>query len=208
MATKNDVCNQALSLMGNYGTVSDIDTPTNDKERAFAVWFDTLRQFVLKLLMPNFALSRDIVAKLEEVPKFGYGYYYAYPQNVLKVRGVGIAKEKTNDFEIEATPSGIKAIAHDTDYEDGMPIRTIIDILDMNSWSVEARLLLAEYLAAYTCMQITNDAVKAKKLEDGLPAKLSSSSGMNAQENVPIRVSHSRFKASRYNNNPDFTDKK
>lgn len=198
----------SLSLLGNYGTVSDIDTPTNDIERAFAVWFDTCRQFVLKLLMPNFALSRDVVSQLEETPLFGYEFYYAYPQNALKILGVGNIEDKENNYNIERTPLGIKAIGHDYDYTDGMPIRIIVDVTDINSWSVEARILLSQYLAAYTAMQITQDAAKAKKLKDELPAEISSASGMNAQENVPIRISNSRFKASRFNYNPNFTSKK
>ena len=198
----------SLSLLGNYGTVSDIDTPTNDIERAFAVWFDTCRQFVLKLLMPNFALSRDVVSKLEETPLFGYEFYYGYPQNALKILGVGNIEDKENNYNIERTPLGIKAIGHDYDYTDGMPIRIIVDVTDINSWSVEARILLSQYLAAYTAMQITQDAAKAQKLKDELPAEISSASGMNAQENVPIRISNSRFKASRFNYNPNFTSKK
>jgi hypothetical protein len=208
MSSKNDICNMSLSSMGNYGTVSDIDTPTDDKERAFAVWYDVCRQFVLKQLMPNFALAKDTTAQLAEVPPFGYAYYYAYPQNALKILGVGNVEDKENNYNIERTPQGVKAIGHDYDYTEGMPIRFIIDVEDINSWSVEAKILLSQYLAAYTCMQITNDAAKAKKLKDELPAEISSASGLNAQENVPIRISNSRFKAARFNNNPNFTSKK
>lgn len=207
--TKVDVCNMSVSLMGNTTTtISNIDTPTNDKERVFALWYDICRQFVLKLLMPNFALERVIVGQLSETPAFGYAYFYEYPNYALKVLGVGEIKDRENNYVIESTPLGVEAIAHDYDYTDGMPIRIIKDVTDINRFSPEAKLLLAQYLAAYTCLAITQDAAKAKKLKDELPAEMSTASGLNAQENRPIRISNSRFKAARFQFNPDFTDKR
>ncbi len=187
------VCNMALSQLGNFGTISDIAVPTNDKERIFALWYDISRQFVLKLLMPNFALKRAVVAQLAEVPAFGYSYFYEYPNEALKIQGIGNAQDKVNNYAVEGNK-----ILHNDDYPDGMPIRYIVDVTDINSWSPEAKLLLSQYLAAYTCLAVTQDATKAKKLEDALPAKMSTASGLNAQENMPVRVSNSRFKAARY----------
>ena len=207
--SKVDLCNMAISLMGNTtSTVSNIDTPTNDKERVMALWYDICRQFVLKLMMPNFALERLIVSQLAETPAFGYAYFYEYPNTALKILGVGEIQEKMNDYVIESTPTGVQAIAHDTDYTEGMPIRIIRDVTDINRFSPETKLLLAQYLAAYTCMPITQDAVKAKKLKDELPAEISTASGLNAQENRPVRISNSRFKAARVNFNPQTTDKR
>lgn len=201
--SKVSVCNMALSQLGNYGTISDIDVPTNDKERTFALWYDISREFVLKLLMPNFALKRAITSKLSEVPAFGYSFYYEYPNDALKIQGIGNAQDKKNDYAVEGNK-----ILHNTDYSDGMPIRYVVDVTDINSWSPEAKLMLSQYLAAYTCLAITQDAAKAKKLEDALPAKMSTASGLNAQENMPVRVSNSRFKAARVmGNNTQLTDK-
>lgn len=198
----------ALSLLGNYGTVMDIDTPTDDKERTFALWLPICRQFTLKMLMPNFSLSRRIVGKLSEEPAFGYSYFYEYPNEALKILGVGDAKDRQDDYNIELTPNGIKAIGHGYDYTEGMPVRFIIDVEDMTLWTVEAVILLSEYLAAYTCVQITQDVQKGELLKRSLPAQISSASGLNAQENRPVRISNSRFRQARYINNPQNTDKK
>lgn len=208
ITSKNDICNLTLSHLGNYGTISDIDTPTNDKERTFALWYDICRQFVLKQMMPNFALNRLYVAQLAETPAFGYAYFYEYPQTALKILGVGEVQDRENNYNIERTPLGVLAISHDYDYTDGMPIRIILDVEDINSWSPEAKILLSQYLAAYTCLTITQDVQKAAKLKSELPAEISSASGLNAQENRPVRISNSRFKAARYNNDPSFTDKR
>lgn len=207
--SKSDICNLALSHQGNYGnTISNIDTPTKDEERVMALWYDISRQFVLKMLMPNFALERVVVGQLAETPAFGYGYFYEYPNYALKVLGVGEIQDKENNYAIESTPNGVMAIAHDFDYEDGMPIRIIRDVTDINRFSPETKLLLSHVLAANTCLAITQDAVKAKKLMDELPTHISAASGLNAQENMPIRISRSRFRQARYNFNPQNTDKR
>ncbi len=195
--------NMTLSLLGNFGTISNLTTPKDSKELALATWYDTCRQFVLKLLMPNFALGRAIVAQLGTTPAFGYAYEYQFPSVALKILGVGNAKDKENNYAVEA---GV--ILHDYDYTDGMPVRFVRDITDISKWSPEAKILFAQYLAAYSCLQITQDVSKAAKLKSELPAEISSASGLNAQENMPVRISRSRFKASRYVNSPTNTDKK
>lgn len=203
ISSKSEICTMALSLQGDFGTIHDIDTPTNDKERTFALWYDVCRQFVLKLMMPNFALARDIVSRSNTVPPFGYAYYYDYPQLCLKVLGVGEIKDKENNYGVEGN-----RIMHDTLYDTGMPLRFIKDIDDVNQFSPEFKILLSEYLAAYTALPNTQDVAKATALMNQLPAKMSTASGLNAQENMPIRISKSLYKQSRYNGYPTNTDKK
>ncbi len=199
---KSDVCNLGLSSLGNYGTVSDIDTPTNDKELAFAQWYDICRQFTLKLMMPNFALGREVVAQAGGAPAFGYVNWYDLPTNCLKVLGIGEVKEKKNNYAVE----GDKILTNEN-FLSGMPVRFIRDITDVNKFSPEYVLLFADYLAAYTCMSITQDAGKAKEMKAALPAEINIASGLNAQENMPIRISRSRFRDARFNGSPDRTDK-
>ncbi len=208
ITSKVDVCNLALAQLGNFGTISNIDTPTNDKERIFALWYDISRQFVLKLMMPNFALTRLIVSQLVETPAFGYAFFYEYPTTALKIFGVGDVRDKENNYNIERTTAGVKAISHDTDYDTGMPIRIVADVTDINSWSPESKIMLSQYLAAYTAKPITQDNALAAKMIADLPSAMSMASGVNAQENMPVRISNSRFKASRFNESPIFTSKK
>lgn len=205
MSTNSDVgiCNLALSTLGNYGTISNIQTPTVQKEITFAIWYDICRQFTLKLMMPNFALDREVVAKLVETPPFGYSFYYEYPVTCLKLLGIGNAQDKQNNYVVEGNK-----IATDLDQDEGLEIRLIRDIKDVNQFSPEYKMLFAQYLAAYTCLDITQDMSKSNALKASLPQEISTASGLNAQENVPIRVSRSRFKASRYNDSPNYSDKK
>ena len=193
----------ATGNLGNYPSVSDIDSPKIDIEKAYAKWYDTCLDMCLKLTMPNFALARAIVAQDASAPAFGYEFNYAKPASCLKVLGVGDIQDKENNYAVEGD-----FILHDTDYTDGMPVRYIKRITTVSKYTPDFVLLLAQFLAAYVCLEITQDTGKAKKLKDELPTEISVSSGLNAQENRPVRISNSRFRAARYSPNPNFESKK
>lgn len=203
ITTKTDICNLALNHVGNDTTVSNIDTPTNDKERIFALCYDDVRRIAINETMPNFALFRFKAAKLIEEPAFGYRYVYAIPNYVLRVLGIGNAEDKENNYSIENN-----RIYTDTDYSDGLPVRCLRDVTDVTKYGSNFCMLLSWYLAAHTCLMITQDAQKANAIQQMLPSKISSLSGLNSQENMPVRISRSRFRAARYSYNPSYTVKK
>lgn len=200
--SKVDICNLALGTLGNYGSVNDIESPVSDLDRKFARWYDICRESCLKIAIPNFAMKRRNLAKLVKTPPFGFTNIYAYPSDVLKVLGIGNIKDRKIDSTIEDNE-----IYTNEDYPDGLPIRYISNEKDVASFSSEFKLLLAEYLAAYTCSEITQDTARAEALKNALPAKIGSASAQNAQENMPIRISRSRFKMARFVYNPQLTDK-
>lgn len=205
MAINSDagICNLSLGYIGNKDTVSNIQTPTNDKETVFATWYDVTRQSCLKMLMPNFALSRRVVAQLAEVPATGYAYYYEYPAQCLKLLGIGDIMDRENNYSVEDGK-----IATDEVYEDGMPIRFIKDITDVTLFSPEFKLVFAMQLASNTALQITQDVAKANLIKSSMREMMSSVSGVNAQENRPVRISRSRFKDARFMNDPSYTGKR
>jgi len=194
-----DICNMALSHLGNYGTINSISTPRNDKERVFALWYDISRQSLLKLTMPNFALARKLVSELVATIPFGYDNCFEYPSDCLKVLGLGEISQKADyAYSIERHPTneGL-AIYTDDNWTDGLQLRYIKDVTDVNSFSPEFKMLLSWYLAGNVAMDITQDSNKMITIEKILPSKMSELSGMNAQENKPIRISNSLFKQAR-----------
>jgi hypothetical protein len=203
MNVKTEICNLSQSILGNFSSVNDIDNPTTPAEKAYAKWYDTCRQNVLKLLMPNFALGRKIIAKQVAVPEFGYSYLYLKPIDCLKVLGIGDVQEKMNDYAVEGDN-----IMTDNDYPDGMKLRYIKDITDVSKFSPEAINLIAWSLAYAVCIEITKDYEKLTYLEKIMPGKLSSASALNAQENLPIRINNSKFKAARIQIRPVNYNKK
>jgi len=203
VTSKVEICNLALSFLGNYGTVTDIDTPSDPKELVFAQWYDICRQTLIKEMVPNFALARVIVAKLVETPVFGYAYFYEYPNTCLKVLGIDNVNWSRNDYDVTEGK-----ISTDVDFPEGLPLRFVKDIEDVNSMSPEFKILFARYLSAHVALPITQDVAKANSIWASLPAALSSASAQNAQENKPIRISRSKFKEARYVPYPGWMDKK
>lgn len=194
--TDVQICNQTLSRLGNYGSVMSIDTPKNSKEIAFANWYSLTRQWCLKESMPNFALERRFVAKLGTNDLFGYAYRYEYPQDCLKVLGIGNVEEKANNYAIESY-NGIMCIFTDMDYEGGLPLRYIKDVTDTARFTPEFTLYFILMLGKNVAMEITQDINKVAAFEAKIPMELSALSGVNAQENKPIRKSTPRFSNAR-----------
>jgi hypothetical protein len=191
--TKNELCNLAVSLIGNYGTISDIDSPTNDKERILSQWYDICRRLCLKILIPSFARERQLVAQLETAKDFGYTKAWQLPSNCLRVLGLGNLEDKGRYiYTIEDN----KIFTEDA-WASGVQVRFIKDVTDVTKMSDEFKMTLAAYLAYRTCMQFTNDSKKRKELKAMLPEEFFTAAGISAQESVPIRKSTSKFKAAR-----------
>jgi len=193
ITSKVQICNMALGHLGNYGTVQDIDSPVNDKEITFALWYDVTRKAALRFAIPNFAMARRIVAKKATTPDFGYAYEYEYPSDCVRVLGFGDIAEKDMDYSIEGN-----TIMMDTDFTTGLKLRFIKDFEDVSLMSADFQILFSWMLAGNTALSITQKQATATRIENALPAKISQLSGINAQENPPIRISTSKFKQARY----------
>jgi len=182
----------AISHLGSYGTISDIDTPTTDPEITMSLWYDVALQTFLKISIPNFAMARKRVAQVSETPPYPFLYSYEYPSDCLKVLGIGAVEDKKNNYTVEG-----RRIYTDVLYDEGLPLRYIKHYTDVTTMSPEFKVSFSWYLASLTCLEITQDKEKMKFLEEIIPQKISNLSGMNAQENMPIRKSVSKFKESR-----------
>jgi len=191
--SKVDLCNMAQGLLGNFdSSIMDIDNPTTSAEDVYALWYDISRQTFLKLTMPNFSIGRKVVAQIAGSPPYPFTYQYEYPKDCLKLQGIGAVEDKVNNYTVEDN-----RIYTDILYEDGMPIRYIKDVTDVTSMSPEFKMVFAMFLATQTVMEITQDSSKLNMLINLLPERMSTLSGVNAQENMPIRISRSKFKESR-----------
>ena len=194
--SKNQICDMALSHMGNYGSVNDIDNPKDSKESTFALWYDVTRQSALRLLLPNFALARRVVAEVPLPTEYTNTYSKAFerPADCLKVLGIGQIDSKTG-FTVEGN---LILVENNDDYADGLPIRFVLDITDVTAFTPDFKILFSIMLAANTALAITQKQNIKDKLGALLPMKMSELSGTNAQENPPIRISRSKFKEARY----------
>lgn len=200
ITTKVDICNLAIGGLGNRNTITNIDTPKNDKEIVMALWYDITRQLLLKTLMPNFALDRVVVsAKALPAGYTGsYSYCFEYPVYCLKLLGIGDIDQK-GDVSYTVEKDGIFV---NEPYPNGMPIRIIRDITDVPSMSAEFIMALASELAKRTALGITQDPTKKAAASKEAQVETANATGLNAQENPPIRKSTSRFRQSRFYNVP------
>lgn len=194
ITSKVDICNLAISGLGNRNTISNIDTPKTDKEIVMALWYDICRQYVLKQMMPNFALDRIVVSQ-KTVPAGyvnDYAYAWEYPNSALKILGMN----RIDCTQEQPTIEG-GLIFTNTPFPDGLTLRVIKDITDVPSMSVEFIIQLAKELEKRTAAAITQDPAKKAAALKEVISEAANTSALNAQENKPIRRSNSRFRQAR-----------
>jgi len=191
--SKSEICNMALGHCGITGSINNIDSPSNSKEVTFSLWYDIIRQNCLKASMPNFAIKRERTAQIVETPKFGYARVYAAPSNFLRLLGVGNIEDKLEQrIAYEAGK-----IYTDEEWTTGMPVRFIEDVTDVTRFTPEFKMLLSLELADVVVLPLTQSPEKKNMVHKMLLEYRSSSAGINAQENPPIRRSESKFRAAR-----------
>jgi hypothetical protein len=190
-----EVCNMANGSLGLRNSIHDIVNPKTDKELVYSQWYDITRQYMLKILMPNFALSRRIVSAITLPAAYAldYGFGYEYPSDCLKLLGIGPVNSEDERPTVESS-----MILTNTEYLDGCPIRFIADITDVSKFSPDFIFTFAGVLAKCTALSTTQDPAKKASMLKDAASEFINSTAQNAQENKPIRMSHSRFRNSRY----------
>lgn len=192
--SKIQLCNLANGSQGLRNSINDIDKPRSDKEVVYSQWYDITRQYLLKLMMPNFALNRIIVSA-KEVPAGyvdQYAYAYEYPVRCLKLLGIGAIDCITNPPTVENN-----LIFTNSVYTTGLPIRFIDDVTDVTVFSPDFIFVFQAVLGKVTAMANTQDPAKKASLLKDTALEVMNSTAQNAQENKPIRRSISRFRLAR-----------
>lgn len=203
MNSPEQICNLAYSRLGGKESINSLDNPQTAVERVFAIWYDICRQFMLKKLMPNFALGRKVVAQLDEAPAFGYAYAYEYPKDCLKLLGIGEVQDKENNYSVEGNQ-----ILTDEEYDAGMEVRYIKDETDVTKFSAEFIMALSAELGEKVSLQLTQDPDKLTALNTLKRSDQAEASALNGQENRPIRINRSKFKQARTADNPENFNKR
>lgn len=203
MNTKSEIGVLALSRLGSYNGVLDLDDPKTAPERILRKWYDISRQETIKVIAPNFALKRSLTSKSVVTPEFGPAYCYEIPSDCLRVLGLGEIQEKENNYSVEG-----EYIITDEDYEDGAPVRYVKDITDVSKFTPDFISMLAWKWAYNCCMELTKDKEKFVLIEKLMPKKLMDTSSLNGLENRPIRINKSKFKLAKYQTNPTTEDKR
>jgi hypothetical protein len=193
--SKVQICNLANGSLGLKNSINNIDTPRSDKEIVYAQWYDITRQYMLKFLMPNFALARKNIAALTAVPDAYSDFYtsaYPVPSDCLKVLGLGPVDTDDTKPTIEGN-----TIFTNVFYPDAPSLRYIADITDVTQFSPDFIMAFAAVLGKLTAMVNTQDPAKKQSMLKDAVMEWQQSTAQNAQENKPIRYSRSRFREAR-----------
>lgn len=191
--TKTEICNLALSCIGDKGSVENIDVPEKQTEIVCAKWYDVSRQTALRQMMPSFARKREIwPLAVDYRPAFGYDYAYKYKSNCLKVLGIGEIGRRCRDYAVE---SGY--LLTNEYHENGLPVRYVYDVEDVSQFTPDFVSLFAWFLAKDICIELTENESKYAQIEQILPTKILQYCGVDSQENRPVRISESRLMRAR-----------
>jgi|GEM_PF-825923 len=201
--SKVQICNLANGSLGLRNSINNIDTPTSDKELIYSLWYDITRQHCLKMLMPNFALARATVSAVTLVPPYSNYYQYAweYPSYCLKLLGIGAIDCIDDPPTVEGGViyTNVAPTAnYGTVTPSGCDIRFINDVTDVASFTPDFIMAFAAILGKCTALSSTQDPGKKASLLKDATMEFINSTAQNAQENKPIRKSHSRFRRARY----------
>lgn len=187
-----DICNLALSRLGDKNTVESLDKPTKQAERVFAKWYDITRRATLRRMMPSFAIRRKLWAKSAEKPEFGYSNAYEYRQDCVKVLGIGNRDNPVTDYAVEGG-----FVLTNEDFQTGLPVRYIADVKDISKYSENFIELFSLFLAYNVAPELTESTARIKWLESAIAMKTMEIMGIDSQENKPIIIKRGRLQEAR-----------
>lgn len=195
--SKTQICNLANGSLGLKNSINNIDTPKSDKEVLYAQWYDITRQYLLKFLMPNFALQRTVLspATMPAAYASDYGYAYPKPVNCLKVLGLGPI-----DTDDEKPTIENDYIFTNVDYGSAPVLRFIEDVEDVSRMTPDFIFAFSTVLGKCCALSATQDPNKKASLLKDAVTEFANSTAQNAQENKPIRRSTSKFRQARRTN--------
>ena len=149
MASEIEICNLALSHLGDTATVASIDPPEGSAQAEHCARFYPLaRDALLELHNWKFATRRARLAQLA-VESWSWAFAYGKPANALKILAVlpygANSDADGQDFEIECSDEGTALILSNT--EDAS-VRYIALVTDTSTFSPLFAMALSYQLAA------------------------------------------------------------
>lgn len=190
--SKVDLCNLALSLIGNK-TITSIETPTTAEEKICKLWYEkTLKQALINA-SPNFARARANIPMSNYTNPFGFINAFKIPNDCLKVLGIGEVDNIQADFSVES-----EYILTNENQDNSLPIRYIKYIEDDTKFSSGFIDYFVYLLANNICYQINKDSNLKQFLEQMTDKKLLDCRTNENQESKLKIISKSRYQMSRY----------
>lgn len=88
MASKVDIVNMALSVLGSKQTIQDIDSDQSTEARTAALHYENALKTALSFTDWSFATTWGTSALLSASPPGDWSYMYAMPANAIRIIGI------------------------------------------------------------------------------------------------------------------------
>jgi hypothetical protein len=162
--SKNDLCNQALSLIRERAVALNIEEPKDeniltDTERALKLWYDTARKECLTDTRPTLAIRRVILNEDGDYKdKAIANHRYRLPSDLLEVLGLTVSPKdwvyaEMGETELDYTVEDNYVY---TGKETGVNLRYLQDKTEFSSRDTKFLLCLVHYIAYYISAEIQN----------------------------------------------------
>lgn len=120
MSSAVDICNLALSHLGDEATVASIDPPEQSAQGEHcARFYPMARDALLDMHYWSFATTRKALNKLTDAPLSGWSFAYQLPSNAMNIIGIvdpgSVDDYSPRAFEIETLSDGTGVLYSNTD---------------------------------------------------------------------------------------------
>jgi len=181
MASKIEICNRALQLLGANSIASLTANSTEARECSRA--FDIVRDAELREHPWSFARKRVSLAASSTTPAFEYANAFPVPSDFIRLK-LENRSQVPVDWQVEQHSTGELAIMTD----DGAPLKIvyIAQVTDTELYDPLFTEALAARLAVEMCEKITQSAQKRQMAQQEYMNKIAAAKRVNAIERPPI----------------------
>lgn len=178
MASEVDICNQALSMLGD-ATIASL-TDSSKSAKLCNLQYANSRDAIFRSYPWNCLQRRATLARSVDVPTWGYNYKYQLPTDPYCLRVLNMS-EHDDDPDVDWVIEGRYIL---TDSET-CNILYVAKITDPNEYDVSLQDVIASKLSADICYALTGSATLTDVMWRSYLATVKQARSIDAQEGNP-----------------------
>ncbi len=191
MPSEADLAAVALRRLGNDIEAVSLGTSTK-QARSWGAVYPAARSALLAEHTWDFAAQRAKLARMAQVPAFGYAYYYQMPTDYLRTLAIQDGSDRDIcSYQIEAISGPTQtALALATD-ADEVRLRYVADnaaARDPNQMRTEFRNALILRCARDMCMALTGNLQRFQLLDAEYRAAVAQARSIDSMSGPPVRI--------------------
>ena len=195
MASKVEICNSALNMLG-ANNITDI-TEDSKNARLLNQRYDPIRDAVFRLHAWNCLIKRVELAQDSDTPTHEFTKQYTLPADCLRVLKIGGHHDGSSSDLDDGQVFKIEGRKLLTD-EATVYLIYIAKITDVNEYDTLLQEAIATRLAAELAYAVTSNATLAATLADQYEKKIKEARFVDATEGTAEVIDSSTFINSRY----------